>query len=148
MVCASNSLGRQDAAFLSGWSGPLLPSPSQRTEPLHQNGHCNRQTARRLRANTSAFDRTSTLRRRLGSSAEQASPLLGRRRPHLSAGRAFWCSLPLSLLPCCRAAIPLMSFSVFGRRDMKASFELADKVAFIVVAYLCHNLLDTQESGC
>ena len=38
--------------------------------------------------------------------------------------------------------------SVFRWRDMKVSFELAHEVALIVVAYLCHNLLDTQESGC
>ena len=84
VVCASNRLGRQAGAFLSGRSGPLLPSPSQRTGQLRQNGHCNRQPARWLRMNTSAFHRTSTLRRRLGSSAEQASPLLRpARRPHL-----------------------------------------------------------------
>jgi len=106
VVYASNRLGRQAGVFLSGWSWSSLPSPSQRTGQLRQNGHCNRQPARWLRMNTSAFHRTSTLRRRLGSRAEQASPLLRpARRPHLSSPLVllpYESRSPLAHLPCVR----------------------------------------------
>ena len=40
------------------------------------------------------------------------------------------------------------ALSVFGWREIKVSFEMAQKVAPIAVAYGCHYLFHAEQAGC